>query len=57
MSSLKIKPEKVSLETEKMQLDKNIRVNKSILCNIKNHMGGIDDDNLIVLGVDIIGTI
>lgn len=49
-----IKPGSVSEDVEAIQLNKNIRVNKSILHNIVTHMGE-HGDGCYVLGVDIIG--
>lgn len=57
LSSLEIKPAGVSADVEVIQLNKNIRVNKSILYNITTHMGGIVDHNLRTLGMDIIGKV
>ncbi|KAI7897397.1 uncharacterized protein EV154DRAFT_557700 [Mucor mucedo] len=54
LSSVEIKPASVSEDVEAIQLNKNIRVNKSILHNIAAHMGELSDD-CYVLGIDIIG--
>lgn len=56
LSSVEIKPASVSEDVEAIQLNKNIRVNKSILHNIVAHMGEHNDDRY-VLGMDIIGKI
>ncbi|KAI7906366.1 uncharacterized protein BX663DRAFT_427791 [Cokeromyces recurvatus] len=44
LSSVEIKPSIVSEDVEAIQLNKNIRVNKSILHNIAAHMGEHNDD-------------
>ncbi|KAG2214254.1 hypothetical protein INT47_000810 [Mucor saturninus] len=54
LSSVEIKPASVSEDVEAIQLNKNIRVNKSILHNIAAHMGERSDD-CYVLGIDIKG--
>ncbi|KAG1140553.1 hypothetical protein G6F37_007201 [Rhizopus arrhizus] len=54
LSSVEIKPASVAEDAEAIQLNKNIRISKSILYNIVTHMGEYDD-NCYVLGIDIIG--
>lgn len=55
LGALEIKPAPVSESVEVIQLNKNIRVNKSILHNIHSHAGNCSTGNLHVLGIDIVG--
>lgn len=56
LSSVETKPASVAEDAEAIQLNKNIRINKSILHNIVTQIGEYDD-NCYVLGIDIIGKI
>ncbi|EIE88644.1 hypothetical protein RO3G_13355 [Rhizopus delemar RA 99-880] len=53
LSSVETKPASVAEDAEAIQLNKNIRINKSILHNIVTQIGEYDD-NCYVLGIDII---
>ncbi|OBZ83681.1 hypothetical protein A0J61_08272 [Choanephora cucurbitarum] len=55
LGALEIKPAPVSESVEVIQLNKNIRVNKSILHDIHSHAGNCSTGNLHVLGIDIVG--
>jgi hypothetical protein len=44
LSSVEIKPASVAEDAEAIQLNKNIRISKSILHNIVTHMGEYDDN-------------
>ncbi|KAL7309450.1 hypothetical protein PS15m_011532 [Mucor circinelloides] len=55
LSALEIKPAAIATNVEVIQLNKNIRVNKSILHHIYSHIGKFFIDDLSVLGMDVIG--
>ncbi|KAL7310161.1 hypothetical protein PS15m_009693 [Mucor circinelloides] len=55
MAAMEIKPAGVCLETEVIQLNKNVRVNKSILGCLRSHCGEYADDSLFTIGMDVIG--
>ncbi|KAF1803984.1 hypothetical protein FB192DRAFT_1470524 [Mucor lusitanicus] len=55
LSAMEIKPAAVTTNVEAVQLNKNIRVNKSILHQIHSHTGNVAVDDLSVLDVDVIG--
>ncbi|CEP18325.1 hypothetical protein [Parasitella parasitica] len=55
MAAMEIKSTGVCLETEVIQLNKNVRVNKSILGCLRSHCGEYADDSLFTIGMDVIG--
>ncbi|KAI8643313.1 hypothetical protein BD408DRAFT_415036 [Parasitella parasitica] len=57
MAATEIKPAGVCLETEVIQLNKNVRVNKSILGCLRSHCGEYADDSLFKIGMDVIGNV
>lgn len=57
MAAMEIKPAGVCLETEVIQLNKNVRVNKSILGCLRSHCGEYADDSLFTIGMDVIGNV
>lgn len=58
MAAMEIKPAGVCLETEVIQLNKNVRTNKSILGCLRSHCGGeYADDSLFTIGMDVIGNV
>ena len=56
MSAMEVKPLGVSTDVELKQMNKNIRVNKSILNSLLVHMCG-DSIGISTIGIDIIGKI
>jgi hypothetical protein len=58
LGSVEIKPEGVGDDVEVVQLNKNVRVNKSILYTLLLHMGMEKDlSDIYTIGVDIIGEV
>ncbi|KAI8085914.1 uncharacterized protein B0P05DRAFT_26902 [Gilbertella persicaria] len=55
LGALEIRPASVSESVEAVQLNKNIRVNKSIFHNIHFYVGNYFIDGLCMLGVDVLG--